>query len=296
MNNLLIPCNLEDNSKRAIKVGLQWAASFSLSPVFLHVISSSKRRELVKKAAGIFGINSDKSKIELLRDKVENEILASGAIKDFKVIIEEGDPVQKICDVADQYKPDLIILGTRERDSLIPLKSSGTTAKLFSQIPYPILAVRDIFSESPKRIIYLCDFSSTSVKAWHWIKKLDRVFHCEVEIFHIVTSHTQLVDDDWKKAHPDYETDLLLENAKSEALAEIQKILDANPKKDYKGVVEVSRDKHAGEFIAEKLKRDRPHLVVMGTHDHSGLKKWTLGSNANYLLNKSDCSFLIVKT
>ncbi|MBI2518767.1 MAG: universal stress protein [Bdellovibrio sp.] len=41
--------------------------------------------------------------------------------------------------------------------------------------------------------------------------------------------------------------------------------------------------------------KNRPHLLVMGSHGRSSFKKLSLGSNADFLLSKSDCNILVVR-
>ena len=50
-----------------------------------------------------------------------------------------------------------------------------------------------------------------------------------------------------------------------------------------------------GEVILNKATENKNDLILIGSHGFKGMKKWLLGSTADYIINRAEKSVLVVK-
>lgn len=129
-----------------------------------------------------------------------------------------------------------------------------------------------------KKILVPCDFSETAIKAVRFAGQIARKSKGEVTLLHIIALPT-MYDSSLVMA---FEASYMKE-AKAAALLQLQKI-----KSKYLGAnVRAKLEVQFGDlvFLVNKLlKANKWDVIVMGTRGASGLKEYTIGSNAEKIV------------
>lgn len=122
-------------------------------------------------------------------------------IKDVNVRFDlfKGNAVDVILHEIDEYKPALIIMGTRGSE-LDRLRSFGSvTSQLVEKANIPVLAVPKDFDVSkfkvPKRVLYATDFDSTDFSALRRLISFVKPFDAKIYCVHAALEEAQTMDE-----------------------------------------------------------------------------------------------------
>jgi len=140
-----------------------------------------------------------------------------------------------------------------------------------------------------KKIIVPCDFSAAALEAAKFAANIARQNKGEVTLFHTIalpTLYNPSVVMAFEAAY--------MKDAKEKTLKELDKVRS----KQIGANVKVKMDVEFGDLLLhlkEKIKKGKFDLVVMGTHGASGLKEYTIGSNAEKVVRNSTIPVIAVR-
>jgi nucleotide-binding universal stress UspA family protein len=143
---------------------------------------------------------------------------------------------------------------------------------------------------APKKILCAVDMSPASGEVLRWAGLIARAFGSQVEVLHA----------DWSEA-PRYFTEGQVEDLAAETEArhrrvrsDLQKLADKTLGSDVSHAVSVEEG-HAVEVILQRIRRNPPDLMIMGSHGHSAVARFLLGSVAENVVREAHCPTLVVK-
>jgi nucleotide-binding universal stress UspA family protein len=140
-----------------------------------------------------------------------------------------------------------------------------------------------------KRILVPVDFSTHSLGALEYAKKLAEKFNSELILVHVVEPMVFMTDFSLGQISiPAIERELI-----KKAESEIKKIRDKiNDKFRVKTIVKLGKP-----FIeiVQVARDENIDLIVMGTHGHTGVEQILFGSTAEKVVRKSPCPVLTVR-
>jgi nucleotide-binding universal stress UspA family protein len=118
------------------------------------------------------------------------ELLATFAGIDTKVMIEEGD-IQSILDNAlKKHSTDLVVIGTRGRTGLAKMLLGSVAEQIFRTAPCPVLTVgphSDPSTAHIREILFATDFASEAPAAAAYAVSLAQEFQAPLSMLHVVT-------------------------------------------------------------------------------------------------------------
>jgi nucleotide-binding universal stress UspA family protein len=137
------------------------------------------------------------------------ELLATFAGIDTKVMIEEGD-IQSILDNAlKKHSTDLVVIGTRGRTGLAKMLLGSVAEQIFRTAPCPVLTVgphSDPSTAHIREILFATDFASEAPAAAAYAVSLAQEFQAPLSMLHVVAEPTpgdlvswSDVRDSWKQ-------------------------------------------------------------------------------------------------
>gem|GEM_PF-6096097 len=304
MSSILIGTDFKSTSHKALKVGLSWSHKMDLSPIVVHVADGSFSTNVLR-AAKIIDKEAMNYHYRDLQENFEQQMelipeLTQDIRQEISFKIAEGPADEAMAQVMKSENAQLLVLGTKERTAMNRHFLGTVTESIVRKTPGAILAIRDHFAASPSRISFICDFSSNSYEAWRWSLKIHQYFNSEIEIIHVVTPHSDLLSDRDRgdAGKTDEGKKLLIEKAKALAQKEFEAMVFSSQGNNLGSKLKTSlltTTQSIGDAIASHLEKNRPHLLIMGSHGRSGLKKLLMGSNAEDMLAKTDCNILIVR-
>jgi nucleotide-binding universal stress UspA family protein len=205
----------------------------------------------------------------------------------------EGRPAQAMLKSAKQNQVELIVMGMKGRSAIEEIFVGSTCQRVVELSERPVFAVHDHLKTLPKKMVYCCDFLSSNTAAFNWAKKLSKIDHISTDLLHIVTPSSVVEAKD-----VDIHSIQSLEDALNRALEQAK--LDANQLagaflSNTREFIQKTPIVAPGVEIMKHIKEHKNDLVVLGSHGHRQVKRWLLGSTADYLLRRSEISLFIAK-
>lgn len=295
----LVGTDFSPNSEMALKVTLAWAKvlDIDLDIVYAHDLTSNVE-PLVPFESKYFTL-------------LQEELLEKGQ-KDLATQIEkwntEGVQVKsevligKACDVLEEKSGSgdyqFLALGTQGHSAYEKIILGSTTEKLIKLSNIPVLAIKNERARTPKKIMLFLDLADPGSVNVRWAELLAKKFAAELNITFVVGPTTRI-----KGIEPSDLTEISSLNdilKKGEVLARDEMDLIQLELQE-KGLNIITTIKSTFEMsptkaILEIKESYDPDLIIMGTHGYSGVKKWLLGSCAEILIERADCSLLITRS
>lgn len=111
----------------------------------------------------------------------------------------KGNAVDTTLAEAEEYKPGLIIMGTRGNDLAGLRTYSSITAHLIQKAKIPVLAVPSDFNaqkfQSPKRVLYATNFDDTDFSALRRLVALVKPFGAKIYCVHAALEESHILDE-----------------------------------------------------------------------------------------------------
>jgi nucleotide-binding universal stress UspA family protein len=214
------------------------------------------------------------------------------------VELRDGTDIDvQILEVADEIKPDVIVMGTHGRSGIQHLMLGSVAEKVLRKARYPVLTVPqrgpDAVPVGPApfaRILCGIDFSDCSLAALRHAVSLASRAGAHLDVLSVV----QLI--------PMYETTGtvplyypgLLDDLKGDIRKRLDTtVTDAAPGMDVERLVTVGSPYREILRIAGERKAD---VVVLGAYSHGTIDHTFFGSTTNHVVRQAACPVLTVRT
>ncbi len=247
MNKILCPVDFSSASLNAIEFALEIAKKFHSRLTFLHIFTEEDfNKALGQEAKGktfkeLLALAN--AKLKLLVNSIEEE--TDNQIKcDF--LIEMGDLMDKIKEVAYDENYDLIVMGTTGVSRVQGIFFGSNTEDAIEEVKKPILCVPNTANFSQfKKIVYASDFLKEDKMAIQEVISFATMFDARIYVLHINLSDSQ-------KAYNEFVEEL-------KSFIQYNKITFIN--KNYKddvgdGINEFLQQENADLLVAFKRKRN----------------------------------------
>jgi universal stress protein A len=146
VRKVLVPVDFSENSRRALRYGLQLASTLGASVTLLHVADPPRR--------GVEGFRSNSGDEESLTDYLLrqaaselDEFVVSCHLADSASVerrVRFGRPSDTIVETAEQDGVDLIVRGTNGGAGLTSLLLGSSAQRVIANAPCPVVAVKNL--------------------------------------------------------------------------------------------------------------------------------------------------------
>ena len=202
-----------------------------------------------------------------------------------KTVCEEGEPYERIIDLANAENCDLIVMGRRGLRRLERVLVGNVTATVIGYSNTDVLVVPRDTSIGWQRILLTTDGSKYSIAATRRAIDFAKSYGGELKVISVVDvpaefygEAPQVVDDMIKKAKN------YVEEVRRQAEIEGIKI------ETY------VREGESYLAITDLARKQDINTIVMGSHGRTGLKRLLMGSVTEKVIGHSPCPVLVVKT
>lgn len=202
-----------------------------------------------------------------------------------KTVYEEGEPYERIIDLAESENCDLIVMGRRGLRRLERMLVGSVTARVIGYSPIDILVVPRDTTVSWETILLATDGSKYSMTATKKAIDFAESYGGELKAISVVDVPSefygeapQIVDDMIKKAKG------YVEDVKKQA--------------ESAGVKTETFVREGESYLAitDLARKQDINTIVMGSHGRTGLKRLLMGSVTEKVIGHSPCPVLVVKT
>ncbi len=190
LEKLLFATDFSETSDHAFALVKKLARTFSSEVKVLHVMGLSKTT--TPETTAPLGELKQHGEQELRR--LGDDLRASG-IRESSMLVNAGQPAPAIQAVADEYHPDLIIVGTRGARHQERFVLGSTADELIRHVTCPVLTVgpQCVIPASDalqiQRILYATDFSPEAAEAAEYALTLAEETRAHITLCHVAPEH-----------------------------------------------------------------------------------------------------------
>lgn len=209
-----------------------------------------------------------------------------------------GNPRKEIPKYAEDWRADLVLVGSHGLSALERLAMGSTARAVFRDAKCSVEIVRARKKEAAgghaKRILVATDGSKFSTAAVKAIAERPWPHGTEVKIISVPEFTLSLGEDPYFERAQAEELNQSALDAARAAVAEAKEILrKAGPQVSTE--VPVHREA-AAQAILEEAKEWNADLIVVGSHGRRGFDRWAMGSVSESLALNAPCSVEVVRT
>lgn len=290
VRNILFTTDFSVASTRAFPYALALARQNNAIMHVVHVISPPARN--LNPEAAIIGDEEDFETSDTARQNL-NAFLPSDQIAGVRChsALRQGLLWECISKAIDEWKIDLVVVGTKGSGGLTRLALGSGAEQIFREAQCPVMTigprVRTNLPVEFRRIFFAMDFTETSMQAYPYATAFARQNHCLLNVLHVVvpataaelestgiSEHKQYIHSAVRKElakHDDCEQDVVVQDVTVRYGTPATMILQ-----------------YADHFAAD--------LLIMGIRHSSRLTThlpWTL---AHEIVSEASCPVLTIRT
>jgi universal stress protein E len=284
MQHLLVATDLSSRALKALQRGLDLARRFDSRLMVLHVVDPDQPLKLRDEAL--------KSRLAWLEEELERHDKSN---VDLSIEVVPGAVDGTIVEFAEQADADLIVMGAHRRHLLRDVFVGTTIERVIRGTERPVLMVNREADSTYDKALVAVDFSPISERALTAAANLDFLGAREVVLLHAyqpigkTTLAAGGVDPKVIEAHT--------ATTAAEALSSLRQMADRHAAAGAKGTKlrTVLEEGPALAVIERVAEREGAPLVVIGSHSHSGVLRFLLGSTAeSYLRTTTTVDVLVI--
>lgn len=207
---------------------------------------------------------------------------AEGAL--IKPVCEEGDPYERIIDLADAENCDVIVMGRKGSGKLDRSLVGSVTARVIGHSQRDVLVIPNNSQVGWEKILIATDGSRYSKVAAEKAIDFAKSYGGEIKAVSVVDVPSEFY---------------------AEALNALEDMIKKS--KEYAGEVRtragsmgIKVEVYVGEgeafrVITDIAKEEKVNIIVMGSHGRTGLKRLLMGSVAEKVIGYAPCPILVVR-
>lgn len=280
MKSILVATDLSARSDRALERAVRLASDHGAGLSVVHVVDDDLPASVA----------DAQEKAAQLAIQGHIETLTAGKGPHVSIRVVFGKAYVEIIELSERTDAEMIVLGVHREDAFKDMFRGTTAERVIRAGNVPVLLVKERASGPYRRIMVGVDFSVYSRRAVEFSAKF-----APTGRFHLVHAYDvpfkgflygQGTRGEVSKQHQ----------------AQFQKMIDeemamflANLETKAPKLERTMKEGTAREVIVQQVRRQKPDLLVIGTHGRTGVAHAFLGSVAEDLLRAPPCDVLAVK-
>ena len=211
--------------------------------------------------------------------------IANAERASIKTVCEEGEPHERIIDLADAENYDLIVMGRRGLRRLEKVLLGSVTAKVIGYSHTDVIVVPRDTEVGWQRALVATDGSKYSEAASKKARDFAKSYGGELKILSVVDVPPEFYAESPKTV------DELIKKAKGY-------VEDIRKQSESEGIKAETfvREGETYQKITELAKEQNVGTIVMGSHGRTGLKRLLMGSVTEKVIGHAPCPVLVVKS
>lgn len=273
---ILLITDLSPRCDRAMDRAAALAKMHGVCLIALHVMDTPWLAKLTQPAWH----SLQQDNIALARKQLQTDLSHAGV--ELTVLVETGNPVEVIEQVAKDNQCSLIVSGTAREETLGRLVLGNTVERLARRASTPLLIVRARAFAPYAKILMTTDFSGGAKQALMFAQAL--FGQANITLYHAFEEVAGI-----------YQLDGPTVKEQIQALAsKAHKFAQSTPGLQNAELPAVIEHGTPHELVPVYVQANHIDLVVMGTHGVTGVVRAAMGSVAEKLLASLRCDVLIV--
>ncbi len=286
---IVVGVDFSEASLAALREALRLAAPTGGKVIAVEVVE----KDILEEQTRYHKVAAEQA-LDRIHSNLIRHLAVHGAHSGVEARVIVGAPFQGLVDVVKNVDADLLVLGSRGWDHS-PGTVGTVATRCVRRAPLPVLLVRRQHHGGFKRIVACTDFSPTATLALDRAVRLAKAEEADLDVIHVdypVWLQPVHVQYDLQRVPgPDYQAQY--RTAMHDRLA--AHLASVAPDAPAHWKTHVLEGVRASDAISKFLKEAQADLVVLGTAGRSGLNALLLGTTAERLIYRTECSVLAVK-
>lgn len=277
MHRILVPVDFSEHAEYALEVAAIIARRHNAEIMVLHMLGLTEayltKDELQEAAEAHYYMKLAKKKFDSFLDKPYLKgIKLKEMVQNYKIFSE-------INQVADEYKADLIVMGSHGSSGLSEIFVGSNTEKVVrsSAIPVMVIKVRRPEFELKKAVI-ATDFDASGIRAYQKLRTVLELWDIDIYLVYVNLPN--------EKFRSSGEIRRVTQNFVSQAHG------NQLPDRTFIRYVSDYSIEHGIYDLADEIGAD---IICLATHGHSGLAHFFKGSLGEDLANHSNLPVMTCK-
>ncbi len=235
----------------------------------------------------LVGVNNIRAAMQQPHEKALSEAveIAKSERVLVRTVLEEGEPYERIVDLAEAENCDLIITGRTGRSNVQKALVGSVAARVIGYSQKDVLVIPSRAAVGWKNIFFAADGSKYSLPAGARAVDFARSYGGALTIMTVVDVPAEFYGEAPETV------DKMIEKARSY-------VEEVKSKSRSSGVTAEAlvREGEASRVIVEYAREKSMDVIVMGSHGRTGLRRLLMGSVAEKVIGYSDCPVLVVRS
>ncbi|WP_375582264.1 universal stress protein [Cyclobacterium xiamenense] len=184
---ILCPTDFSECSLNAIEYAAKLGEKWNATLILLHVPDKEDYEDLFPGQVLEDSLQTAKKKLQSLVDTVREESLPRG-LTDCKGLVQEGETIGTILEMAESQSAHLIVMGTEGinefKKNYIGTKSSKVVLSADCDV---FIIPRKVFFKTPRKLVYATNYLEEDKLAIQRVVDFASVFDSELDIVHVST-------------------------------------------------------------------------------------------------------------
>lgn len=195
MKNILFPTDFSANAENALSFAVEIARKINGNLILFHaysvqLIDPNMPAEIYLSAYQEEEKTAKESLEQLCKKIIEANRDDNGkSLFETEAIVTQGLVVDEVLSMIDEYRIDLIVMGTHGASGITELILGSNTASIIEKSTVPVLAVpHDAQFEDIKNIVYAYDDIKSGLPSFNWLLNFAEIYDSEITLLHIIES------------------------------------------------------------------------------------------------------------
>ena len=209
--------------------------------------------------------------------------------------VRPGQVVEQIVQAAEERSAALLAVGSQGHSAIERLFVGSVAERVARHAPCPVLMVRPGAHE-PQTVVLGLDGSACSAFAAEWLQRSPLFPAAEIRVVTVLPLATAPTTVSGITLVPPLMEEL--QSIEQQSHRDAEEWLDKTAERfseSGRQVVKLLKRGHPAAGLLEEAEEVRADLIVVGSHGHSALDRFLLGSVSEHVLRHAPCSVLVAK-
>jgi nucleotide-binding universal stress UspA family protein len=297
LRRVLVPTDLSPHSLKAIDVACALADAAHAAIQFVHVVEPAPFLSSLNDLPIVLSDEELMGRWKRLIERLAEERGTPHTTVSSEVRI--GKPAHEIVAIAEETRPDLLVISTHGRTGLKHVLLGSTAERIVRLAPCPVMVVRDREAGAKKegakapqlftKILVPNDFSTRAQAALSYAGRFASKFGGELVVLHCIHYEPNVVGPEYGA----FDLAVLNEVSRKTAITELTTMVRDCVPAEVQTQLEVRVGPPIGE-VPQCAREIGADLIICATHGRTGLPHVLFGSTAEGIVRHSPCPVLVL--
>ena len=201
MKNILCPTDFSPNSENALNYAVEIARKIKGNLILLHAYSVQLIDPNMPAEIYLSAYQEEEKSAKESLEELSNKISESNKdengnnIFNTEAIVTQGLVVDEVLSLINDFKIDIVIMGTHGTSGITELILGSNTASVIEKATIPVLAIPgNAVYKGINNIVYAYDDIKSGLPSFKWLLEFARIYDSEITLLHIIETGKDTMD------------------------------------------------------------------------------------------------------